>query len=29
MFLDIKNTKTSNNHKLLQPSCPLWLVIPI
>ena len=29
MFLEFANTKISNNHKLLQPSSPLWLVIPI
>ena len=28
MCLEITNTKISNNHELLQPSSPLWLVIP-
>ena len=28
MFLAFTNTQTSNNHKLLQPSSPFWLVIP-
>ena len=27
MFFKFTNTKTCNNHKLLQPSPPLWLVI--
>ena len=28
MCLEFTNTKISNNHELLQPSSPLWLVIP-
>ena len=28
MYLEFRNTKVSNNLELLQPSPPLWLVIP-